>query len=308
MKEYIKSYYMAVIIALTLVVSGCQNAEKPVKAEQKEKNEKKIEIKTSIYKEKNLAKYFQGINGCAVFYKTDSKEYELYNEELCRKRSSPCSTFKIISSCIGMEYGILKSIDDTMGYDGTVYNHPEWNDDITLENAFRSSCIWYFRKVIDAAGKDNVQKTLDDLNYGNRDISQWEGNGANQSEALNGFWLESSLLISPLEQTEVMKNIIEGDAFSSETKAVLEKIMLGEEGIYGKTGTGYDLQGRCIDGWFVGWFYSEERIYFAIRLEDTEAEDSTGNKAREIAESIIKNEYNKKLAIYGYTANFYDHI
>ena len=52
-----------------------------------------------------------------------------------------------------------------------------------------------------------MQVELDRLQYGNSDISDWEGrlNTNNNNRSLTGFWIESSLLISPKEQTEVME-------------------------------------------------------------------------------------------------------
>lgn len=249
------------------------------------------EEKTIRWETADFSEYFQGINGCAVFYKADSQEYKIYNEALCEQRSSPCSTFKIVASCMGMKYGVLDDLNDRMGYDGTAYSHPEWNRNLTFQEAFQSSCVWYFRKVIDQVGQENVQETVDVLQYGNRDISQWKGNGYNRIEALNGFWLESSLQVSPLEQVKVLRKILEENFFDKETKTMLEELMWSEESIYGKTGTGYDQDGNCVDGWFVGWFEGEERIYFAVRLADPEAEDGTGIRAKEIAKAILLREF-----------------
>ena len=65
----------------------------------------------------------------------------------------------------------------------------------------------YYRQVVDDIGKDMMQKELDKLQYGNCDISDWEGrlNTNNNNRALTGFWIQSSLLISPKEQVEVME-------------------------------------------------------------------------------------------------------
>ena len=56
----------------------------------------------------------------------------------------------------------------------------------------------------------NLQ-ALDRLQYGNCDISDWEGrlNTNNSNRALTGFWIESSLMISPKEQVEVMGRLAE---------------------------------------------------------------------------------------------------
>ena len=65
------------------------------------------------------------------------------------------------------------------------------------------------------------------------------------SRTLTGFWIESSLLISPVEQVEVMERIFgEDSAYSEETQAELKQVMLLPEidgtdiTIYGKTGMG----------------------------------------------------------------------
>lgn len=65
----------------------------------------------------------------------------------------------------------------------------------------------YYRQVVDDIGKDMMQKELDKLQYGNCDISDWEGrlNTNNNNRVLTGFWIQSSLLISPKEQVEVME-------------------------------------------------------------------------------------------------------
>ena len=40
-----------------------------------------------------------------------------------------------------------------MNYNGTQYPNLEWNKNLTLKEAFQTSCIWYFRQVINAVGK-----------------------------------------------------------------------------------------------------------------------------------------------------------
>lgn len=52
--------------------------------------------------------YFEGINGAAVIYEPAENCYQIYNQELALTRRSPCSTFKIISSLIALENGIIQ--------------------------------------------------------------------------------------------------------------------------------------------------------------------------------------------------------
>lgn len=70
-----------------------------------------------------------------------------------------------------------------------------------------------------------MQEELEKLQYGNCDISDWEGrlNTNNNNRALTGFWIESSLLISPKEQVEVMECIFgENSEYSEETQNELK--------------------------------------------------------------------------------------
>ena len=61
-----------------------------------------------------------------------------------------------------------------------------------FDDAFRTSCVWYFRQVIDDIGKEAMETALEKLRYGNQDISDWEGiqNTNNSNRALTGFWIE----------------------------------------------------------------------------------------------------------------------
>lgn len=237
---------------------------------------------------------FDNFKGCAVFFNSTKNTYYMYNQELCKEQSSPYSTFKIISTLMGLETGVLNSINTTMGYDGTKYSNEKWNRDLNLKDAFKESCVWYYRKVIDRVGQSEVQNWLDQLDYGNCDISEWEGSGANSMPALNGFWLESSLKISPKEQVDIMAMIFEGKSnFSERNINILKEVMLIQKderlSIYGKTGSGKNGK-----GWFVGMFDENgERYFFAVHLTEENRKDSWGPKAKEIALNIIDKYYSE---------------
>lgn len=233
---------------------------------------------------------FGDINGCAVVYLPARERYLFFHEDMCREEASPYSTFKIISALSGLQNGVVADELSTMGYDGTDYGNPEWNEDLTLEQAFQKSCVWYFRKVIDEVGKDEMQKELNALQYGNCDISEWNGGTINPMPALNGFWLASSLRISPLGQVEVLEKIFEGrSGYDSDKIEILKRIMAADEDdaqkIYGKTGSSGNGE-----AWFVGFAETAgERKYFAVYLNDNgHREQVSGGKAKEIAQEILK--------------------
>lgn len=246
--------------------------------------------------ETDWADYFEGINGTAVIYNPTRNSYQIYNQELALTQRSPCSTFKIISSLIALENGIIEPDNSTRTWSGEIFWNEEWNRDIDFSDAFHASCVWYFREVIDEIGKDTMQEELKKLEYGNCDISDWAGrlNTNNNNPVLTGFWLESSLLISPKEQAEVMQRIF-GDHsdYSEKTLEQLKQVMLLPEqnetdiSIYGKTGMG-KAYGIVVDSWYTGFAdTTDDRIYFCVYLGETNNQNVSSAKAREIAIKIV---------------------
>lgn len=282
-------------------VPAVKDSQNPGAKEKEKSGTEENTANTPIIEEADYSEYFDGINGCAVFWNSNTNRYKMYKKESCEKRSSPCSSFKIISTLMGLESGAIDSADSTMDYDGTVYPNDSWNKNLGLKDAFRESCIWYFRKVIDQVGPEKVQEYLDNLEYGNCDISEWNGSGINPLPDLNGFWLESSLKISPKEQVEVLARIFDGDTeFSEKNITILKELMLvqqdGNVFVYGKTGTGKNAAtGNSDNAWFVGMFENHrERNYFAVRLTDENRKDVNGPKAKEIALNIINRYFTGK--------------
>lgn len=249
-----------------------------------------------IIAEIDFSNYFDGINGAAVIYDPTENCYQIYNQELALTQHSPCSTFKIISSLIALENRIIESDNSTHTWSGEIFPNEEWNTDIDFSDAFRTSCVWFFREVIDEIGKDIIQEEINRLEYGNCDISDWDGrlNTNTDNPVLTGFWLESSLLISPKEQVEVMKRIFSDNTnYSEETIDQLKQVMLLSEqeevdiSIYGKTGMGMSYS-TVVDSWYTGFAdTADKRIYFCVYLGKTDNKDVSSAKAREIAVKIV---------------------
>lgn len=248
------------------------------------------------------SEHFNGLNGAAVVYDASNRRYTMYNGDLALTRRSPCSTFKIISSLIALENGILEPEDSTREWSGEIFWNEDWNKDIDFSEAFRTSCVWYYRQVINDIGKDMMLKELEKLQYGNCDISDWEGrlNTNNNNRALTGFWIESSLMISPKEQVEVMECIF-GDHsdYSEETINELKQVMLVTEqdrddlSIYGKTGMG-KAEGIVVDAWFTGFAEGTEgKIYFCVYLGRTDGMNVSSPLAKEIAIQIVTDYYSQ---------------
>lgn len=269
-----KKLFTLIISSVMLLLSpGCQSAQnyEPLTAQA------------------DYSTYFNGINGCAVFYDYDKNTYTLYNEDQCNTRYSPYSTFKIIATLEGLKEGVITSENSTMEYSGDTYSFESWNKNLDLKEAFKESCVWYFRQVIDGVGQETMAADLEKLNYGNCNVSQWEGEPINAQADLNGFWLDSSLEISPIEMVNVISDIFEGNTdYKEEHIAILKNIMKSDkEGIYGKTGTGKDGS-----AWYAGFCENGDKsIYFAVHLYDSTKKNIAGANAREIAENIITSQY-----------------
>ncbi len=294
------------VFICTFISTGCANnygEQKKISIEdgkEELREEKEDSIEDIVIEPETVyvdwSEYFNGLNGTAVVYDASDRQYTIYNQDIAETRRPPCSTFKIISSLIALENGIIIPENSTRTWSGEIFWNEDWNKNIDFSEAFRTSCVWYFRQVIDDIGKDLMQKELDKLQYGNCDISDWEGrlNTNNNNRALTGFWIESSLLISPKEQVEVMERIFGSNSdYSEETQNELKQVMLVPEqdgtdiSIYGKTGLGV-ANDIVVDAWFTGFAESTTgNIYFCVRLGTTDGMDVSSTLAKEIAIEIV---------------------
>lgn len=247
--------------------------------------------------EVNLSQYFMGLNGTAVFYNPSTEQYKVYNQALSKQRSSPCSTFKIMSSYISLAETLVSLENSEKIWNGTTYWLPDWNKNMTLPEAIQVSCVWYYRRLIDDIGPSKIQTYLSKYAYGNEDISDWDGklNDNEKKRDLNGFWIESSLKISPFEQVQFLSKVF---AEPNQAAVDLKKIMPVIDfpiKIYGKTGMGLK-DDKIADAWFVGFYeVNNVPIYFAVRLADGASDKVKDYRrlasryARQIAIDIINN-------------------
>jgi bla regulator protein BlaR1 len=308
MKKYQRLILIITLMLIILDCTGCSRNSEIKEDALSENTESSTNISSEVQSENipleievNYGEYFKDLEGTAVFYNNNEKTYYIYNKELAEQQSSPCSSFKIISCLMGLESNVIDPVNSTLKWNGTVYPINDWNKDTDYKQAFKCSCIWYYRSVIDSIGKEYIQNILNELDYGNRDISEWEGSLNNlifpeirSLKEINGFWQESSLQISPKQQVDVLKRIFEDkNVFSEKNLDLIKEVMLinnsdNNIGIYGKTGSGMK-DDTWTDAWFVGFFEKDkETTYFAVRLNQPE---TLGSNAKEIAVNIINSEF-----------------
>lgn len=284
MKKLI-SIFLAVALSTSYTGCGTNNNETSTKEIETSAPETTI-LKNTV----DYSREFGKIKGCSIFYNPAENTYDLYNEKECETRYSPNSTFKIIATLEGLECGAVTSPESLMNYNGNTYPFESWNRNLNLKEAFQNSCVWYYRQLIDKIGKERIKSVVTELGYGNCDVSSWEGSGLAPTEDTNGFWLGSSLEISPMEMVRVVSDIFEGKSkYRPEHISMLKDFMASDiEGVYGKTGTG----GVDNSAWYAGFYEKEDsRIYFAVHLQNDDGDKIAGADAKEIASKIIENHY-----------------
>jgi len=241
-----------------------------------------VDAASSVLRD-DLGKYFEGFTGTFIMYDETNDHYIVFNEPQSEVRLSPCSTFKIYNSLIGLETGVLDQEDvyTLIKWDGTQYPFPAWNHDQTLASATQDSVVWYFQKIASQIGPERMQEYLNKLGYGNRDISG----------GITTFWLRSSLQISAKEQVDLLRQLFSGKLPVSikNVEIVKKNITLSDDRgtrLMGKTGSGYQND-KWILGWYVGCVEKEgNRYFFATNIQAPDG--ATGGKAREITKLILK--------------------
>lgn len=232
------------------------------------------------YSTLDLSAYFKDYNGCFVLYNTQSNSYSFYDTENCLTRVSPDSTYKLYSALSGLENSVITTDDTLQLWSGTQYDNTHWNSDQTLESAMRNSVNWYFQNLDKNVGYHKLQDFFEYISYGNEDLSG----------GISSYWLESSLLISPFEQVQLLNNLWKNKwNFDEQNINVIKNSIfvssfLGNT-LYGKTGTG-NVNEKYINGWFIGVVESSNNTFvFATNINGNDNCD--GHTAANITLNIL---------------------
>lgn len=279
-----KKLVVLLFIFILMSITGCSNTSIKSSVDNLSNSSVEMENGKEVSEKvinEQLDKYFTGFNGCFVLFDQSKGEYTIYNEEKSIKEISPCSTFKIINSLIGLETDVLQDENTTFKWDGTKYPINEWNKDQTLSTAVSNSVVWYFQKVASNVGEERMQDYLNKIDYGNKDISG----------GITQFWLQSSLKISPRQQVEMLRNFYNSKLpFSARNVDIVKKVLkLSDQNdivLSGKTGSG-TIDNKGVNGWFVGYAERNNNVFFfATNIEAKN--NASGVKAKEITLQILK--------------------
>ncbi|WP_096187324.1 BlaR1 family beta-lactam sensor/signal transducer [Evansella halocellulosilytica] len=227
--------------------------------------------------------HFGEYEGSFVLYSTNQDQFQIYNKEKSVTRVSPNSTFKIYTALMALESGVITRDDSLLEWDGVHHNYDAWNTNHNLATAMNQSVTWYFQELDRHMQKDNIQHYINELDYGNKDLSG----------GLREYWLESSLKISPVEQVELLREFYANQFnFRDNNVHHVKEVLKLEENrgatLYGKTGTGM-VNGKVINGWFIGFLETDTDTYFfATNIQHDD--NAYGSDAAEITLSILNSE------------------
>ena len=205
-----------------------------------------------------------GTEGTFVGYKVD--DYLIIASDKVRSAEAklPASTFKIPNSIIALETGVVQDPDkDVFKWDGVTRSIEAWNKDHTLRSAIAASAVPVYQEIARRIGTERMQKYLDLLEYGNRDM----GGGIDQ------FWLTGNLRIDPMQQIDFLDRLRRGVLpVSKRSQELVRDIMpvtkVGDATIRAKSGLLGAEQGKPSLGWLVGWAEKgEARTVFAMNMD-----------------------------------------
>lgn len=230
--------------------------------------------------EADFSDLFDGAQGCAVIYDRNANVCTAYNSSQITHRFPPCSTSKIYSALYALESNSITPLKNLLRWDGTQYPYPAWNQDQNLASAMGNSVNWYFQTLDQMAGIGDLTDFYQSIHYGNAYL------GTDPAS----YWNGTALLISPLEQVQLLARLYGNDyGFEPENvSAVFQAIQLYSDGqatLYGKTGTGR-YKNENVAGWFIGIVETMDNVHcFAVYLNADQNAD--GAAAFKIAASIL---------------------
>lgn len=244
-----KSVKTLLVLMAVLLCFGCaKTVSKPAPATQKQaakpaasaSEQKKTEIGDAAW-------------SFMLFDPADG-EWSVNNRDRAQKPMLPASTFKILHTLIALQSGVVKK-DEVFKWDGKKYNYDKWNQDHTLESAFRYSVVWVFQRIAKRIGRDRMQNYVDLVGYGNRNISG----------RLDSFWLTGDLRITSRQQITFLLQLYK-DAlpFSGDNMKLVKKWMVRDRGKDWvlRAKSGWAQYPKPQYGWYVGWVENQYKAWF----------------------------------------------
>ncbi len=190
-----------------------------------------------------------GHPGVFLLQRDGARPQTVHGTDRATKPQLPASTFKVLLALIALETGALRSADDVVKWDGTPYpDKPEWQKDMALREAMRTSSEPFFGVLATRIGRERLAEWVTRVSYGNGRI------GTDPPRV----WHDGVLTVTAQQQLAFMDQLRRGALpFSANTIATVKASMLDSDingrRIYGKTGTHTGNKTQPGVGWWIGW-------------------------------------------------------
>lgn len=132
----------------------------------------------------------------------------------------------------------------------------QWEQDMTLRQAFQLSCLPIYQALARAIGPQRMQKYLLKLHFGQMNLTPHN---------LDNFWLAGNSTITPFEQIDFLTQLVDellplSPSIMQEVKSIMLREQSPSHTIRGKTGLS-NIDGQY-NGWFVGYVERGSDTYF----------------------------------------------
>ncbi len=223
-----------------------------------------------------------GFAGTILVHDLHSDSYIAGHSERIDRPLLPASTFKIFSSLVALETGVIDGPDSIIKWDGVTHSREVLNQDLPLRQAFQVSAVPHYQYLVRRIGHERMQRFIDRTGYGNRDISG----------GIDRFWLSGGLRITPREQVAFLSRLYRNELpFSRATMDTVRDMMVTDDGdgytIRAKTGWAAPA-GEGNTGWWTGWVERGNSVYvFATVLEADDAGDAFGPAREAVTRQVL---------------------
>lgn len=225
------------------------------------------QTKNSQHKETLVSKFNKildnlKVKGAILIYDVTNKTYYSNDFSWAKTGIIPASTFKIPNSIIALETGVIKNESVIFKWNGEKRWNKKWEQDLTFKEAFQFSCLPCYQEVARKIGFERMKDYLNKLNYKEMVFD---------NTTIDSFWLEGKSKISQTQQIQFLKRFYFSELpISKRTESIVKNIMLIEKTdeytLSGKTGL--SVKNGIDNGWFVGYFEVNNKVYFfATNLE-----------------------------------------
>ena len=210
-----------------------------------------------------------GPDTCLVLkdVRTGAERYRYGAESVCNRPLTPCATFEIPMTVIGLSDGQAKP-GEVWKWDGKVQPYDAWQHDLDLKAAWDLGAEWWFQRLALAIGPQGFKRELSAFGYG-------QGAPIGRPDA---FWMGPAagggLFLSTRNQADILRKLARGDlpakpAAQAAVQDLMADLTRGQTRLY-------DLGAECPSiadssrdvSWWIGRIKGPKNdLVFALSIE-----------------------------------------